>query len=155
MLRMTSWRVLVLLVLSVLLPWRSAMAITMPVNATPAPPTATHAPSLADTHGHAAVHALSHPVLHADAHAAAVTDGAASCPHHAALDGCTPTVCHDSPNPDSSHSHSLCDVCNGPALGPVSALPLPTHASPVGPAHGAVRFASRALPIGHKPPIPA
>lgn len=136
---MKTWRVLVLLVLSVLLPWRSAMAGTMPVAAAPAPLQVPPGPT--DTHAH---------VQH--------TGDASACPHHTASDSCSQASCHETAGHglhDSDHAgHSLCDVCNGPALGPVSALPMPAHGSPVGPVHGAVRFASRVLPIGHKPPIP-
>lgn len=130
---MKSWRTLVLLVLSVLLPWRSAMSITMPV--TTAPPALQAGLTLADSRAHA-------------------HDETASGPHHGSLEASAADACHASLEADTQHSHSLCDVCNGPALGPVSALPLPAHTSPVGPVHGAVHFASRAVPIVHKPPIP-
>lgn len=74
--------------------------------------------------------------------ALAQNDGAHSMDSHPA----------DAPQPDH-HQHSVCDVCNGPAL--VLPQPLATHVSLV---HALLtlpteRFASVALQQGVKPPI--
>lgn len=97
---------------------------------------------------------------HAAAHAAcpdhAGTSGPASA-QHPAEHGAQPT---EHPSADSAHSaqnsqhaHSVCDVCNGPALAGAahhSAAAAQVHARLTPPA---TRFASAALPQGTKPPI--
>ena len=131
-----NWRVLVLLVLSVLLPWRSAMANTMLVAAAQAPLQGVLSPMDTTAHPQAG------PV-------------ASDCPHHSGM--ASPMAMpldHETADPGVHDSHSLCDVCNGPALGPVSVQRLSPHGSPVGPADGPVRFASLVLPTVQKPPIP-
>lgn len=126
---MRSWRFVLLLVLTVLLPLRSAMALTMGL------------PNAGTMPGTTAI--------------ASVEE--APCPHHAAPE--SPLLSTDSSAHGSHHgqspSHLLCDLCNVPALGQTAELATGTSLQPFGVAPRSERFVSVVLPIGHKPPIPA
>jgi hypothetical protein len=125
---MRLWRVVLLLVLTLVLPLRGALAVSMGM-AVDAPPSAAHsaAPAKAD----------------------------APCPHHApAADHTQAAAPQHGDAGHSAHTHLLCDVCNVLALSvPIVAAERadtrPTHA-----VQGSERFSSVVLPIGHKPPIP-
>lgn len=132
---MSLWRVILLLVLTVVLPVRGALALTMGMSMdTPidTPQSGVHSTALAQTE--------------------------APCPHHAQTDAPTASgsVSHSDmgDHGTSAHTHLLCDVCNVLALSvsiPATerADTRPTHAP-----QGSERFSSVVLPIGHKPPIP-
>lgn len=133
------------MVLSVLLPVRTAFAVTMalPASAMPGNLSSLQAGTPPT------------PCPHHDDPSAAATlpmegglagvDADQAPSHHA-------THTH----PAQTHtSHLLCDVCNVPALQASERLPLRPHAPPVGTPHRSERFASVVLPIGHKPPIAA
>jgi len=104
----------------------------------------------------------------ATAEAAAFANESASCPDHAAqwppgpatghalnhsAHGMGEHVVDASHAGQDHHQHSVCDVCNGPALGaaqPSAATPAQVHAVL---AHSAERFASIAPQQGIRPPI--
>jgi hypothetical protein len=123
---MKLWRVVLLLVLTLVLPVRGALAVSMGM-AVDAPPSAAHSAAPAD----------------------------APCPHHApAADHTQAAAPQHGDDGHSAHTHLLCDVCNVLALSvPIVAAERagtrPTHA-----VQGSERFSSVVLPIGHKPPIP-
>ena len=127
---MRSWQCVLLMVLTVLLPLRSALGLTMGMSG---------AGALIGT-------------------AAALTSAhEASCPHHA--DSKSPVESHHDSAPGSHHGqdrgHLLCDICNVPALDLQTRTSPGAQALPIGVPHRSERFASVVLPIGHKPPIPA
>ncbi len=126
---MTLWRVILLLVLTVVLPVRGALAVTMGMSA--------GAPASA-------------------AHSAAPVDADAPCPHHAQAAEHTPStpVSHGDVDEHSGHAHLLCDVCNVLALDVSMPANERTDARPTHPPQGSERFSSVVLPMGHKPPIP-
>lgn len=128
---------MLLIVLTVLLPLRSTLALTM---------------GLPD----------SGMVSGAGAYAAVMANTEETpCPHHAT--GASPhgsdsdTPLHSQPDSPhgSSHAHLLCDICNVPALDLQTRASPGTQLLPIGVPHRNERFASVVLPIGHKPPIPA
>lgn len=126
---MRSWRCFLLMVLTVLLPLRGALALTM--GAPDAGPLTTVT--------------------------ATASAEEAPCPHHAAsespLEGADNSA-HNSHH-SQSQSHLLCDLCNVPAMGQQARTSPGAQALPIGVPHRNERFASVVLPIGHKPPIPA
>lgn len=141
---MKLWRVLLLMVLTVLLPLRSALAVTMGLPVAPTP---------AQTQTHVQESGKPLLVSHLDA---------APCPHHA-MDASSAdagmiaeTAHHTAPHDGQPGlSHLLCDVCNGPALSARIPVLGVMHASPLDRPERIERFDSVVLPIGHKPPIPA
>jgi hypothetical protein len=123
---MKLWRVVLLLVLTLVLPVRGALAVSMGM-------------------------AVEAPI--GMAHSAAPANADVPCPHHAQPTDHTLAADHNDDH-HSAHTHLLCDVCNVLALNvpiPVAkrADTRPTHA-----AQGNERFSSVVPPIGHKPPIP-
>lgn len=146
---MKFWRVMLVMVLTVLLPLRSALAVTMGLPEAARPAQTQPAQDI----GPVAVHD-DPPCPHHAAHAKASspdTSHAAPAPHDA-------QAAESHPGPHAGHpgqAHLLCDVCNGPALSPRPLILGQGHASPLGVPPRIERFASVVLPIGHKPPIPA
>lgn len=144
---MMSWRVLLLMVLTVLLPLRSALAVTMGLPVAPQPVSAQP---------HAQVSAQATHTLHA------IDSNESPCPHHAMAahpsDTGTSDAAADDTDGHNGHpgqAHLLCDVCNGPALSARIPVLGVMHALPLGRPERIERFDSVVLPIGHKPPIPA
>lgn len=132
---MSLWRVILLLVLTVVLPVRGALALNMGMSMdTPieTPQSGVHSAALAKTE--------------------------VPCPHHVQADAPTaPASVSQNDMGDhssSAHTHLLCDVCNVLAL----SVSIPaTERADIQPTHapqGSERFSSVVLPIGHKPPIP-
>lgn len=142
-LSMKLWRVWLLMVLSVLLPVRTGLAVTMALPATAMPSTAVTAQ--ADTlHPPCAHHedrSTAAPMTMGGHHVSQVTDESPS--HHNT----------DTSSAQGHGSHLLCDVCNVPALQASVPLHLSPQVPPVGTPHRSERFDSVVLPIGHKPPI--
>ncbi len=158
---MKSGRVLLLLVLTVLLPLRSALAVTMGLPVTEPPTRQTPATATAPSPVQAVVMTdqQSGSQAHAPAHSPApphplaeVPEEAPHCPHHAAPADATGSG-HPAGHP--AQAHLLCDVCNGPALSAALVSRLGGTPAPLGIPERIERFASVVLPIGHKPPIPA
>ena len=84
-------------------------------------------------------------------------DGAAAhCAEHTVQTVAASSAAHgdDTTHTESSATHAVCDVCNGPAM---TATPgLDVDSGPLPQAHqtaGPVRFASTLPRPGHKPPI--
>ena len=114
------------MLLTVLLPLRSALALTMGLQA-------------CGDHANISLMAAAEPL---------------PCAHHGA-DISPQHAPQDSLHSDPGQSHLLCDICNVPALGQTAELVTGTSLLPVGLAPRSERFVSVVLPIGHKPPIPA
>jgi hypothetical protein len=126
---MCTWRWVLLILLTVLLPLRGAMALSMGLadaDTLPRTTAMTSAEEAPCPH-----HAASHKPLES--------------PHNSA---------HDTHH-GQSQAHLLCDLCNVPALGQQVHCAPGTQALPIGVPHRSEHFASVVLPIGHKPPIPA
>ena len=123
---MNMWRVLLLLVLTVVLPVRGALAVTMGM-ASGVPGGITHSAATAE----------------------------APCPHHAqAVEPAPAAPMAHSDDSHSEHTHLLCDVCNVLALGVSVPVTARTEVRPAHRPQRSERFASVVPPIGHKPPIP-
>ena len=132
---MSLWRVILLLVLTVVLPVRGALALTMGMSMdTPfeTPQSGVHSAALAKTE--------------------------VPCPHHVQADAPTApaSVSHSDMGDHSSstHTHLLCDVCNVLALGVSVPVTARTDVRPAHTPQRSERFSSVVPPIGHKPPIP-
>lgn len=123
---MNMWRVLLLLVLTVVLPVRGALAVTMGM-ASGVPASVTHSAAPAD----------------------------APCPHHAQSGEQAPAapMAH-SDDSHNENTHLLCDVCNVLALGVSVPVTARTDVRPAHTPQRSERFSSVVPPIGHKPPIP-
>jgi hypothetical protein len=125
---MKLWRVVLLLVLTLVLPVRGALAVSMGM-------------------------AVEAPI--GMAHSAAPANADVPCPHHAQpTDHALAAPSDHNDDHHSAHTHLLCDVCNVLALN----VPIPVakraDTRPVHAAQGNERFSSVVPPIGHKPPIP-
>ena len=124
---MCMWRWVLLILLTVLLPLRGAMALSMGLADADTLPRTTAMTSAEE----------------------------APCPHHAQSGEQAPAA--PMAHSDDSHNentHLLCDVCNVLALGVSVPVTARTDVRPAHTPQRSERFSSVVPPIGHKPPIP-